>query len=156
MQKAFPFYNVMTYFVTSCNRTLLQQSVFSITLTIHSHNSPLYLCCDYIFISFPFRTIQYNDLSNKVYTFSADSAPREYRKKCTLLLYFAEYMDEHLIHGGDILKAGAEIEEPTAIFMKKWFRTGKAIVMYLNNGTLQVGSGTYVSGLHPWLSARLW
>ena len=86
-----------------------------------------------------FRTIQYNDLSNKIYTFSSDNVPREYRKKATLLLYFAQYMDEHLIHGGDILQhEDAQKNLPPPIFMKKWFRTGKAIVMYLNNGTLQV------------------
>lgn len=85
------------------------------------------------------RTIQYNDLSNKVYTFSSDDVPREHRKKSTLLLYFAQYMDEHLIHGGDILQHEQRPQDlPPPIFMKKWFRTGKAIVMYLNNGTLQV------------------
>ena len=56
-------------------------------------------------------------------------------------------MDEHLIYGGDILAQrpaivcpppGTAIVGGTGIFMKKWFRTGKAIVMYLNNGTLQV------------------
>jgi polo-like kinase 2 len=84
------------------------------------------------------KTIQYNDLSNKVYSFAADNTPREYRKKSTLLLYFAQYMDEHLIHGGDILHHRDVINEASCLFMKKWFRTQKAIVMYLNNGTLQV------------------
>ena len=85
-----------------------------------------------------FRTCQYNDLSNKVYTFSTDTAPEEYQKKVTLLLYFAQYMDEHLIHGGDLIQKREERVNPSGIFMKKWFRTGKAIVMYINNGTLQV------------------
>jgi uncharacterized membrane protein YgdD (TMEM256/DUF423 family) len=52
-------------------------------------------------------------------------------------------MDEHLIHGGDMLQAsgaGAAVALPASagVFMKKWFRTSKAIVMYLSNGTLQV------------------
>ena len=58
-------------------------------------------------------------------------------------------MDEHLIHGGDLVQ-GRAAQHPAAArqpaqaapgqgtFMKKWFRTSKAIVMYLNNGTLQV------------------
>jgi len=84
-------------------------------------------------------TIQYNDLSNKIYTFSSDDIPRQYNKKSTLLLYFAHYMNEHLIHGGDILQHEQGPKNlPPPVFMKKWFRTGKAIVMYLNNGTLQV------------------
>lgn len=59
-------------------------------------------------------------------------------------MYFAQYMDEHLIHGGDMLNhrhnqpAVENREPPSGIFMKKWFRTNKAIVMYLSNGTLQV------------------
>ncbi|KAK2172208.1 hypothetical protein NP493_982g00052 [Ridgeia piscesae] len=83
------------------------------------------------------RTVQYNDLSNRVYTFRTESAPADYQKKATLLLYFAQYMDEHLIHGGDATRDYGSWT-PTGIFMKKWFRTDRAIVMYLNNGTLQV------------------
>ena len=82
----------------------------------------------------------------------ADSTPPEYERKATLLLYFAQYMDEHLIHGGDILKP--EYVQPTAIFMKKWFRTSRAIVMYLNNGTLQVGQHHATSTLTQlWFNA---
>ena len=93
------------------------------------------------FNNFFFRHIQYNDLSNRVYGWSMDDAPKEHKKKTTLLMYFAQYMDEHLIHGGDMLVRKEErLCLHPAIFMKKWFRTGRAIVMYLNNGTLQVGT----------------
>ena len=86
-----------------------------------------------------FRHIQYNDLSNRVFGWSMEDAPKEHKKKTTLLMYFAQYMDEHLIHGGDMLVKKDERQTlPPAIFMKKWFRTNRAIVMYLNNGTLQV------------------
>jgi hypothetical protein len=61
-------------------------------------------------------------------------------------------MDEHLILGAnskDVRKLVSNNENGTnqlvcsgltssAIFMKKWFRTDRAIVMHLNNGTLQV------------------
>jgi len=33
------------------------------------------------------------------------------------------------------------------VFMKKWFRTDRAIVMYLSNGTLQVGCQDAVFGV---------
>ena len=72
--------------------------------------------------------------------------PKEHKKKSTLLMYFAQYMDEHLIHGGDLLvkKEDKDHVVPPAIFMKKWFRTGRAIVMFLNTGTLQVKNrGTF-------------
>ena len=86
------------------------------------------------------RTLTYNDLSNKTSTFTTDSAPSEQRKKVTLLLYFNQYMDEHLIQGGDVAAAKdrAALFHVNNVFMKKWFRTDKAIVMHLNNGTLQV------------------
>ena len=68
-----------------------------------------------------------------------DDAPKEHKKKTMLLMYFAQYMDEDLIHGGDMLVKKDERQMlPLAVFMKKWFRTNRAIVMYLNNGTLQV------------------
>ena len=102
---------------------------------LHPFNYKLNYLTDYLHI--PYRTVQYNDLSNRVYTFTTDNTPAEYQKKSTLLLYFAQYMDEHLIHGGDMVHKEVT-SVPTGIFMKKWFRTGKAIVMYLNNGTLQV------------------
>ncbi len=86
------------------------------------------------------RLIQYNDLSNRVYSWDVTETPKEHKKKSTLLMYFAQYMDEHLIHGGDLLVKKEEKDHivPPAIFMKKWFRTGRAIVMFLNTGTLQV------------------
>lgn len=66
--------------------------------------------------------------------------PHDLRKKVTLLLYFSQYMDEHLIHGGNVIAETGSPgrEHAQGLFMKKWFRTSKAIVMYLNNGTLQV------------------
>jgi len=89
--------------------------------------------------------VQYNDLSNRTFSFSAQSSPPEHQKKVTLLLYFAEYMYTHLSAGGNIglqqahaggVDAGGTRDAP--VFMKKWFRTDRAIVMYLSNGTLQV------------------
>lgn len=110
-----------------------------------------------------FRTVHYNDLSNRTQTFNAQLASNEHQKKMTLLMYFAEYMDTHLIAGGQVPLNGASIsslanstttttttttseqqpakdEHSTAIFMKKWFRTDRAIIMYLTSGTLQARS----------------
>jgi serine/threonine protein kinase len=83
-------------------------------------------------------TVQYNDLSNRTHSFSAQSPMTEHQKKVTLLLYFAEYMDTHLIPGGNVHLLTSGYDRPAPIFMKKWFRTDRAIVMYLSNGTLQV------------------
>jgi len=103
--------------------------------------------------------VQYNDLSNRTLSYSAQSAPPEHQKKVTLLLYFAEYMYTHLSAGGNLglhtpaysptggagggtetaVAGGGWTAREAPVFMKKWFRTDRAIVMYLSNGTLQVG-----------------
>ena len=36
-------------------------------------------------------------MTGRLTAFSSDSAPEDLEKKTTLLLYFAKYMDEHLI-----------------------------------------------------------
>ena len=46
---------------------------------------------------FYFRSVQYYDVTGRLTAFSSDSAPEDLEKKTTLLLYFAKYMDEHLI-----------------------------------------------------------
>jgi len=84
-----------------------------------------------------YRTVQYSDLTNRPQSFGAQSAPAEHHKKVTLLLYFAEYMSTHLSTGGNIGQSHVARDD-TPVFMKKWFRTDRAIVMYLTNGTLQV------------------
>jgi len=57
-------------------------------------------------------------------------------------------MYTHLSAGGNIglqqLHAGIDAGvRDTPVFMKKWFRTDRAIVMYLTNGTLQVRACYY-------------
>jgi len=75
-----------------------------------------------------------------------DEVPAELKKKVTLLIYFSQYMDEHLIYGANVdpskreqtINCGPAPVTPGGVFMKKWFRTDRAIVMHLSNGTLQV------------------
>ncbi|KAJ8305645.1 hypothetical protein KUTeg_016190 [Tegillarca granosa] len=43
------------------------------------------------------RAVQYYDMTSKLSTFTLECVPEELEKKTTLLLYFARYMDEHLI-----------------------------------------------------------
>ncbi|XP_033737469.1 serine/threonine-protein kinase PLK1-like [Pecten maximus] len=86
------------------------------------------------------RAIQYFDMTGKLSTFTVDCVPEELEKKTTLLLYFARYMDEHLIQGGNV-ETSRDSDDYVwggTAYLKKWFRTGKAIVLYLSDGTLQV------------------
>lgn len=85
------------------------------------------------------RTIQYYDVTGKLSTYSLDCVPEDLEKKTTLLLYFARYMDEHLIQGGNVeLSKDSDDSWCGHAYLKKWFRTNKAIVLYLSDGTLQV------------------
>jgi len=73
-----------------------------------------------------------------------DEVPVALKKKVTLLIYFSQYMDEHLIYGADVNPSKWQAtafncsSSASGVFMKKWFRTDRAIVMHLSNGTLQV------------------
>lgn len=55
-----------------------------------------------------------------------------------LLAYFRSYMQENLIKaGGSVLpREGDELIRLP--FLRQWFRTSRAVVMHLTNGTLQV------------------
>lgn len=86
------------------------------------------------------RSIQYYDVTGKLFAYTTDCVPEELERKTTLLQYFARYMDEHLIQGGDLEYSSNSdvVSWSGALFLKKWFRTAKAIVLYLSDGTLQV------------------
>ncbi len=55
-----------------------------------------------------------------------------------LLNYFRNYMKEHLLKAGANmeLREGDEFSRIPAL--KTWFRTSRAVVMHLTNGTLQI------------------
>lgn len=44
-----------------------------------------------------YRSVQYYDMTGHLNAFSVDQPPDDLEKKTTLLMYFAKYMDEHLI-----------------------------------------------------------
>lgn len=81
------------------------------------------------------KTVQMSDPDEEEeLTFAPDSAPDKHQKAVTLLLYFAQYMDTHLISGGQLQTRS----KYAPVFLKRWFRTDRAIVMFLTDGTLQV------------------
>eukprot|EP00095_Tigriopus_kingsejongensis_P002999 maker-scaffold784_size97500-snap-gene-0.29 protein:Tk02999 transcript:maker-scaffold784_size97500-snap-gene-0.29-mRNA-1 annotation:"polo-like kinase 1" len=82
--------------------------------------------------------IHYIDFEGHEHYYTLTNFPTTLEKKVKLLNYFRNYMKEHL------LKAGANIEtregdELSRIpSLKTWFRTSRAVVMQLSNGTLQI------------------
>lgn len=82
------------------------------------------------------QTLQYVDRSGAEQFLNYNTTDKSMFKKITLLKYFKNYMNEHL------LKTGEKISDADCIarlpYLKSWFRTRHAIVFYLTNGSLQV------------------
>ncbi len=88
------------------------------------------------------RYVDYHDAEHNMDRHCQSSAiPGELKKKASLLSYFARYMNTHLSasepYHPSLAAAGDNHETPAAV--KKWHRTNTTVVMYLSNGTLQVG-----------------
>ena len=91
-----------------------------------------------MFLLFLFSNIHYIDYEGGEHYFNLSSYPSYLEKKVKLLNYFMNYMKEHLLKAG----ANIEIKEGDELSripsLKTWFRTSRAVVMHLTNGTLQV------------------
>ncbi|KAK6973775.1 serine/threonine-protein kinase PLK1 [Biomphalaria glabrata] len=64
--------------------------------------------------------------------------PETLSKKVTLLKYFRNYMNEHLLKAGANMTPRDSDEMIRLPFLRTWFRTRNAIVLHLSNGTLQI------------------
>ncbi|KAK7099028.1 serine/threonine-protein kinase PLK1-like [Littorina saxatilis] len=64
--------------------------------------------------------------------------PEMLNKKVTLLKYFRNYMNEHLLKAGANMTPRDSDEMMRLPFLRTWFRTRSAIVLHLSNGTLQI------------------
>jgi len=67
-----------------------------------------------------------------------ENYPATMDKKVKLLNYFRSYMKENLIKAGEAIPARDGDEMTRLPFLRQWFRTSRAVVMHLTNGTLQV------------------
>ena len=64
--------------------------------------------------------------------------PSHLEKKMKLLAYFRSYMQENLVKAGASIPSREGDELIRLPFLRQWFRTSRAVVMHLTNGTLQV------------------
>ena len=93
-----------------------------------------------------FSRLDFQDSSGKMSSHSINALPSYLMERLTLLRYFAQYMDENLTEGGDSQSGstaaapavGTPRCRPSFVHMKRWVRTPKAIIMQLDNNTLQV------------------
>lgn len=84
------------------------------------------------------RNIHYIDYESQEHYYSMQKFPPTIEKKVKLLNYFMNYMKEHLLKAGANMAQGERDELSRIPALKTWFRTSRAVVMHLTNGTLQV------------------
>ncbi|OAF70899.1 hypothetical protein A3Q56_01298 [Intoshia linei] len=82
--------------------------------------------------------IQYIEKNYKEAFYSLSDYPKDLSKKITLLKYFKNYMNDHLLKTGANIEPRKGDELCRLPFLVKWYRTRSAIVLFLSNGTLQI------------------
>jgi len=84
------------------------------------------------------HNIHYIDYEGSEHYYTMTEYPGTVEKKVKLLNYFKNYMKEHLLKAG----ANMEIRDENVLSripaLKTWFRTSRAVVMHLSNGTIQI------------------
>jgi len=82
--------------------------------------------------------IHYIDFESKEHYYSLKNYPGTIEKKVKLLNYFMNYMKEHLLKAGANMELKERDELSRIPALKTWFRTSRAVVMHLTNGTIQI------------------
>ncbi|XP_046456835.1 serine/threonine-protein kinase PLK1-like [Daphnia pulex] len=92
--------------------------------------------------------LDFQDATGKTSSYSLNALPSYLMERLTLLRYFAQYMDENLTEGGDSQQQQEQASTTPStspvhrrrsfVHMKRWVRTPKAIIMQLDNNTLQI------------------
>ncbi|NWU95529.1 PLK3 kinase, partial [Upupa epops] len=82
------------------------------------------------------RTVHYNPTNSKHLVFSVAAIPEQLQGQMSILRYFASYMEQHLMKGGD-LPSIDDLGQP-ALLLLQWVKTDQALLMLFSNGTLQV------------------
>ncbi|XP_025088006.1 serine/threonine-protein kinase PLK1-like [Pomacea canaliculata] len=84
------------------------------------------------------ENIHYIERDGQEHYHTLKSFPETLNKKVTLLKYFRNYMNEHLLKAGANMIPRESDEISRLPFLRTWFRTRSAIVLHLSNGTLQI------------------
>jgi len=82
--------------------------------------------------------IHYIDFDGNEHYYTMTEYPPEIEKKVKLLNYFMNYMKEHLLKAGANMQTRDGDELSRIPFLRTWFRTSRAVVMFLTNGTVQI------------------
>ncbi|RUS69884.1 hypothetical protein EGW08_022352 [Elysia chlorotica] len=84
------------------------------------------------------ENIHYIERDGKEHYHTMRMFPEALSKKVTLLKYFRNYMNEHLLKTGANMTPRDSDEMIRLPFLRTWFRTRNAIILHLSNGTLQI------------------
>ena len=84
------------------------------------------------------QNLQYIERDGVEHYHTLDNYPDSLKKKMTLLKYFRNYMNEHLLKCGEKVILKEEDDLTRLPYLNNWFRTRNAIVFQLTNGTVQV------------------
>jgi len=82
--------------------------------------------------------IHYIDYESHEHYYNMNEFPQSVEKKVKLLNYFKNYMREHLLKAGANMDVREEDLLSRIPALKTWFRTSRAVVMHLTNGTMQI------------------
>jgi len=82
--------------------------------------------------------IHYIDYDGNEHYYTINEFPATVEKKVKLLNYFRNYMKEHLLKAGANMEVKEEDQLSRIPALKTWFRTSRAVVMHLTNGTMQI------------------
>ncbi|XP_065191291.1 serine/threonine-protein kinase PLK1-like [Sycon ciliatum] len=82
-------------------------------------------------------SVQYVDRTGNEAFVTTEKYPEAMKKKITLLKYFRNYMNQHLLRAG-AAKVPESYENSRLPMLNTWFRTRSAIVLQLTNGILQI------------------
>ncbi|XP_071982866.1 serine/threonine-protein kinase PLK3 isoform X1 [Engystomops pustulosus] len=85
------------------------------------------------------RNVHYNLTNSRHFVFAASAVPEQLQGQMSVLQYFATYMEQNLMKGGDLPCQNEGVRPPPPLLLLlQWVKTEHALLMLFNNGTLQV------------------
>ncbi|KAK3550213.1 hypothetical protein QTP86_021247 [Hemibagrus guttatus] len=82
------------------------------------------------------KTVHYYAELGQCTVFSTTEAPEQFVSQVTVLKYFAHYMEENLMDGGDLPNV-IDVSKPR-LYLLQWLKSDRALMMLFNDGTFQV------------------
>ncbi|XP_031433830.1 serine/threonine-protein kinase PLK2-like [Clupea harengus] len=82
------------------------------------------------------KTVHYSAELGNCCVLSSKEAKEPFLGQVTILEYFAHYMEENLMDGGNLSKV-TDVSKP-CLYLLQWLKSDRALMMLFNNGTFQV------------------